>query len=63
MIAVPGDLAYGVAARSSDGHQAAKAMERLRAGKVYPLPDSGISKVGTGGGGSGASSAGTGGPE
>ena len=48
MAAVPGDLAYGVAAQASDGQQAAKAMERLRAGKVYPLPDSNISKVGAG---------------
>ncbi len=49
MVAVPSDLVQGVAARSADGHQAARAMDRLRADRVYPLPDSGISKVGASG--------------
>lgn len=48
MVAVPGDLAYGAAARSSDGLQAARAMARLRADRVYALPDNGISIVGRG---------------
>lgn len=52
MVAVPSDLAYGRAARTSDGGMAARAVERLRTGKVYPLPDTGISKIGGGGGGS-----------
>lgn len=46
MVAVPSDLVMGRAARTSDGNQAAKAMERLRTDRVYPLPESGISKVG-----------------
>ena len=54
MVAVPGDLALGAAAPSSDGLLAAKAVERLRAGKTYPLPESGISKVGNNGGGAAA---------
>ena len=53
MVAVPSDLAYGRAARTSDGRLAAQAVERLRTGKVYPLPDTGISRIG-GGGSSGA---------
>ena len=53
MVAVPSDLAYGRAARTSDGAFAARAVERLRTGKVYPLPTTGISNIG-GGGGSGA---------
>ena len=52
MVAVPSDLAYGRAARTTDGRSAAQAVERLRTGKVYPLQDVGISKLG--GGGSGA---------
>ena len=48
MVAVPGDLVMGRAARTSDGNQAAKAMERFRTDRMYPLPDSGISKVGAG---------------
>ena len=50
MVAVPSDLAYGRAARTSDGHLAARAVDRLRTGRVYPLPDSGISKIGAGSG-------------
>ena len=49
MVAVPSDLAYGRAARASDGRMAAQAVERLRTGKVYPLQDAGFSKVGGGG--------------
>ena len=48
MIAVPSDLAYGRAARTSNGDQAARAVERLRTGRVYPLQDAGISKIGGG---------------
>ena len=48
MVAVPSDLVYGVAARSSDGQQAARAMERLRTDRVYPLPEVSISKIGGG---------------
>ena len=51
MVAVPSDLAYGRAARTSDGRLAAQAVERLRTGRVYPLPDTSISKIGGGGGG------------
>ena len=50
MVAVPSDLVAGRAARSSDGNQAAKAMDRLRFDRVYPLPNAGISKVGAGAG-------------
>ena len=57
MVAVPSDLAYGRAARTTDGRSAAQAVDRLRTGKVYPLQDVGISKVGGGGGGGGAAPA------
>jgi type IV pilus biogenesis protein CpaD/CtpE len=50
MVAVPSDLAYGRAARTSDGNLAARAVERLRTGRVYPLQDTGISKIASGGG-------------
>ncbi len=50
MVAVPSDLAYGRAARTTDGRSAGLAVERLRTGKVYPLQDTNISKVGGGGG-------------
>jgi type IV pilus biogenesis protein CpaD/CtpE len=49
MVAVPSDLAYGRAARTSDGRVAAQAVERLRTGRVYPLQDFGTSKIGGGG--------------
>ena len=58
MVAVPSDLAYGRAARTTDGRAAALAVERLRTGKVYPLQDVGISKIGGGGGGGAAPAAG-----
>lgn len=51
MVAVPSDLAYGRAARTSDGNLAARAVDRLRTGRVYPLQDIGISKIAAGGGG------------
>ena len=54
MVAVPSDLAYGRAARTSNGELAARAVERLRTGRVYPLQDTGISKVGVTGGGAAA---------
>lgn len=50
MVAVPGDLVMGRAARTSDGNRAARAMDRLRTDRVYPLPESGISKIGGTGG-------------
>ena len=49
MVAVPGDLVAGRAAQFSDGNQASKAMDRLRFDRVYPLPQTGISKIGGGG--------------
>lgn len=45
MVAVPSDLAQGVAARGADGHGAARAVDRLRRGQVKPLPNVGISEV------------------
>ena len=42
MVAAPSDLARGVAARGADGHGAARAVDRLRRGRVKPLPDVGI---------------------
>ena len=46
MVAVPSDLAFGRSARLADGNQAARAVDRLRTGKVYPLPLNGIANVG-----------------
>lgn len=51
MVAMPSDLVQGVAARDADGHGAARAVERLRAGRVRPLPNVSISKVAPVGGG------------
>lgn len=50
MVAVPSDLVTGRAARTSDGNRAARAVDRLRTDRVYPLPESGISKIGGSGG-------------
>lgn len=50
MVAVPGDLVVGRAARTSDGNRAARAVTRLRTDRVYPLPDITTSTVGGGGG-------------
>jgi type IV pilus biogenesis protein CpaD/CtpE len=44
-VADPRDLTHGRAASGTDGEQAAVAVQRLRAGKVKALPDSGISEV------------------
>jgi type IV pilus biogenesis protein CpaD/CtpE len=46
MVAVPGDLVQGVAAKTSDGNMAARAMDRLRTDRVRQLPDVGISNIG-----------------
>jgi len=46
MVAVPSDLAFGRSARTADGEQAARAVDRLRSGRVYPLQSIGTSKVG-----------------
>ena len=54
MVAVPGDLAYGRAARTADGNTAARAVNRLRTGRVYQLPEVTTSTFGGGGGGGGA---------
>lgn len=45
MVAVPADLAQGVAASGGDGQQAAAALDRYRNDKVRALPDSAIAKV------------------
>ncbi len=45
MVAVPGDLAFGVGDGAGDGQQAVAALDRLRTGKVKPLPDSGVAQV------------------
>lgn len=45
MVAAPSDLVQGVAAVHSDGHGAARAVQRLRTGRVKPLPNVSISKV------------------
>ena len=50
MVAVPSDLVQGVGTTSSDGNQAARAVDRFRTDRVYALPDNGISKVGRGDG-------------
>ena len=49
-VAVPGDLVVGRAARASDGNAAARAVDRLRTGRVTPLPAVSISSLGGGGG-------------
>lgn len=50
MVAVPSDLAFGRSARASDGDQAARAVDRLRTGRVYPLPSISTSRVSGDGG-------------
>ena len=45
MVAVPGDLAFGAGDGAGDGQQAVAALDRLRAGKVKPLPDSGLAQI------------------
>jgi type IV pilus biogenesis protein CpaD/CtpE len=44
-VANPADLKRGRGASGTDGEQAAVAVQRLRAGKVKALPDSGISEL------------------
>jgi len=46
MVAVPGDLALGRGTRTADGNAAARAVDRYRAGRTYPLGENSISKVG-----------------
>ncbi len=48
MVAVPGDLALGRGTRTADGNAAARAVDRYRSGRTYPLSDNSISKVGVG---------------
>lgn len=57
MVAVPGDLVIGRAARDSDGNRAARAVDRLRTDQVYPLPAAGISKIGSSSAGAAAPAA------
>ena len=45
MVTAPSDLIRGVSAGSADGHGAARAVQRLRQGRVKPLPNTGISKI------------------
>ena len=53
MVADPLDLVNGAVTRGADGAVAANAVARYRAGKIKPLPDSGISKITTVSSGSG----------
>ena len=46
MVAVPGDLAFGRGTRTADGNAAARAVDRYRSGRTYPLSETSISKVG-----------------
>ena len=45
MIADPMDLVNGAASPVADGAIVAEAVARYRAGKVKPLPDSGVAKI------------------
>jgi hypothetical protein len=45
MVANPADLMHGRGDDTAIGQTAAAAVERLRAGKVRPLPDSGVAEV------------------
>jgi hypothetical protein len=50
MLADPQDARRGVAEPGADGQLAAAAVTRLRTGHVKPLPEIGISQIGTNGG-------------
>jgi len=59
-VANPSDLTYGKGRSGSDGQLDAAAVERLRAGKVKKLPDSGVAQISvTASGAGGDSSAST----
>lgn len=45
MVANPADLLRGTGDGSSSGQQAVTAIDRLRSGRVKPLPDSGLAKI------------------
>ena len=45
MVANPADLVHGRGDDTAIGQTAAAAVERLRVGKVRPLPDSGVAEV------------------
>lgn len=47
MVANPADLVHGRGDNIAIGETAAVAVERLRAGKIKPLPDSGVAEVKT----------------
>lgn len=57
MVANPADLRRGEDSAPADGNTAAAAVDRLRQGRVKPLPESAISRVGGGSGGLGAGAA------
>lgn len=57
MVADPRDLANGVGSPLADGALAAAAVARYRAGRVKPLPDSGLAAITLTGGGGGAAAA------
>jgi len=57
MVAVPADLATATPAGPADGGLAAAALDRLRNGRVTPLPDSGLAQIVVVGGGSSAPTA------
>ena len=61
MVAVPADLQSGRGDDTALGQTAAAAVQRLREGKVKPLPDSALSDVKVSG--TGAASAGAGGAQ
>jgi hypothetical protein len=58
MAARPADVLGGVGDPGSDGQRAGHAVERLREGRVKPLPDSGVARlipIASGGAGAGGS--------
>lgn len=57
MVAVPSDLAWGAEATGGDGQRAARAVQRLRQGRTYPLHDVSISKIAPPRSGAGGSAA------
>jgi hypothetical protein len=60
MVKTPSDLVQGVGDGLGNGQLAAAAIERLRADKVKPLPDSGLAQISLSGSGAGAGGTGTG---
>ncbi len=57
MIADPQDLVNGVPSRLADGGMAAAAVARYHAGRVKPLPDSGLAAIAVQGSGSSSGAA------